>query len=254
MPGLFDLGGRVALVTGSTRGLGAVLAAGLGRAGATVVCNGRSGEAVEARVAALRAAGLDAHGAAFDVTDEQAVEAGVRRIEDEVGPLEIVVNNAGAQHRRPLLEFSLEAWRALVDVNLTSAFLVSRAAGRGMVARGHGKIVNVASLQSAVARPTIAPYGATKGGLLMLTRGLCADLAPHGIQVNAIGPGYFATELTAPLRADAAFDAWLCQRTPAGRWGEPEELVGTLVYLASDASSFVNGQIVYVDGGVLAVL
>jgi gluconate 5-dehydrogenase len=254
MTAAFDLDGRTALVTGSSRGLGLVLARGLAEAGATVVMNGRAADTLEAAVADLTGSGLDARAAAFDVTDADAVEAAVARIEEEVGAIDILVNNAGVQARTPLQDFPLETWDTLISTNLTSAFLVSRAVAGRMIGRERGKIINICSLQSEVSRPGIAPYAATKGALKMLTKGMCADWAPHGINVNAIGPGYFVTDLTRPLREDAEFDGWLRKRTPAGRWGEPEELVGTAVYLASPASDFVNGQVVYVDGGMLAVL
>jgi gluconate 5-dehydrogenase len=252
--GPFDLDGRVALVTGSTRGLGLVLARGLARAGAVVCVNGRDAAAVDAACEALAAEGATVHAAPFDVTDEQAVEDAVERIERDVGPLAVLVSNAGIQHRAPFTEFPLDAWRAVLEVDLTGPFVVGREVARRMVPRGRGKIVNVGSVQSRIARPTIAAYSTAKGGLVMLTRGMCAELAPHGIQVNAIGPGYLVTELNRALLDDPAFDAWLRARTPAGRWGDPQELVGAVLFLASDASSFVNGQILYVDGGMTAVV
>jgi gluconate 5-dehydrogenase len=251
---LFDLSGRTALVTGSSRGIGLTIARGLARAGARVVLNGRDAGRVHAAARALADDGLTAHAAPFDVTDESAVTAGVAQIEAEVAPIDILVNNAGMQLRRPLQDFSLAEWSRLMDTNVTSAFLVGRAVGARMLTRGAGKIINVCSVQSELARATIAPYSATKGALRQLTRGMCADWAPHGICVNAIGPGYFATELNAALQADAEFDAWLRRRTPAGRWGQLEELVGVAVFLAAPASDFVHGQIIYVDGGLTAVV
>jgi gluconate 5-dehydrogenase len=251
---LFDLSGRTALVTGSSRGIGLTLARGLGRAGACVVLNGRDTDRLDAAAAQLRGIGLDVRAAPFDVTDEDAVEAAVTRIEGEVAAIDILVNNAGMQLRRPLQEFSHAEWSQMMDTNVTSAFLVGRAVGSRMLERGAGKIINVCSVQSELARATIAPYTATKGALRNLTRGMCADWAPHGICVNAIGPGYFATELNAALVADAEFDSWLRQRTPAGRWGDPEELVGVAVFLAAPASDFIHGQIIYVDGGLTAVI
>jgi gluconate 5-dehydrogenase len=243
---LFDLSGRTALVTGSTRGLGLALARGLAGAGARVAINGRTQESCEAA-----AAGLDgAFAAPFDVTDEAAVAAGVAAI----GEIDILVNNAGIQVRGSLETFSLEDWQRVVDVNLTSAFLVSRAVVSGMIDRGRGKIVNTCSVTSEVGRETIGPYTASKGGLKQLTRAMCADWARHGIQANGIGPGYFRTEINTVLQEDPAFDAWLRARVPAGRWAEPSELEGAVVFLASAASDFVNGQIIYVDGGMLAVL
>ncbi len=174
--------------------------------------------------------------------------------EDLVGPLDALVNNAGIQHRAPLLEFPDEAWRRLLDINLTGAFLVGREVARGMVGRGRGKIVNVLSLQSELARPGIAPYAASKGGLKMLTKGMCADWGPSGVQVNGIGPGYIETELTRPLVEDERFNAWVLGRTPAGRWGQVDDLIGALLYLVSPASDFVNGQVIYVDGGMSSVV
>ena len=252
---VFDITGRTALVTGSSRGIGRALATGLAEAGCTVVLNGRDARRLEAARAELaERTGAAVHAAGFDVTDPAAVTDGVARIEREIGAIEILVNNTGAQHRAPFLEFPDADWYRLLDTNVTSAFLVGREVARRMVPRGSGKIVNVASLQSEVVRPGIAPYAATKGALKMLTKGMCADLAPSGIQVNAIGPGYFETELTAALVADPEFSAWVRGRTPAGRWGRVEDLVGALLFLCSPASDFVNGQILYVDGGMLAVL
>lgn len=257
MSALFDITGRLALVTGSSRGIGLALAQGLLEHGCSVVVNGRDPDAVTRAAEGLRAHAVDGasvHEAPFDATDPQAVREAVARIEAEVGPIDVLVNNTGMQNRKTVTEWADEEWQRILDTNLTTAFYVSREVARGMTARGAGRIVNICSLQSAVARPGIAPYSATKGGLLMLTKGLCADLAPHGITVNAIGPGYFDTELTAALVADEQFSAWVRGRTPAGRWGDVRDLVGTLVYLVAPASSFVNGQIVYVDGGMTSVL
>jgi len=203
-------------------------------------------------VEALRSRDLSAHGFGFDVTSERAVTDAVARIEAEVGPIDILVNNAGIQRRAPLVDMPLETWNEVLTHNLTSAFLVGRAVARGMIARGRGKIINIASLMSEVGRKTIAPYAASKGGVRQLTRAMCVEWAPHNIQVNAIGPGYFKTELNAALLADKAFNDWVCTRTPAGRWGDPAELIGAAIFLASPASDFVNGQIIYVDGGILA--
>ncbi|KRE63674.1 SDR family oxidoreductase [Nostocoides sp. Soil756] len=257
MSTLFDITGRLALVTGSSRGIGLALARGLVEHGCSVVVNGRDPDAVAVAATALRQDARDGarvHEAPFDATDAQAVRAAVGRLEAEVGAIDILVNNTGMQNRKPVTEFGDDEWHRILDTNLTTAFYVSREVARAMTARGAGRIVNICSLQSMVARPGIAPYSATKGGLLMLTKGLCADLAPHGITVNAIGPGYFDTELTAALVADEQFSSWVRGRTPAGRWGDVRDLVGTLVYLVSPASSFVNGQIVYVDGGMTSVL
>ena len=253
---LFDLTGRLALVTGSSQGIGLALARGLAEAGARVVLNGRDQARLTAAAATLGNAAFPAADGlgVFDVTDPDAVEAGVARIEHEVGGLDILVNNAGIQRRAPLEDFPVETWREVMRSNLDSVFFVGQAVARRMIARGHGKIINIASLQSEAARPTIAPYTASKGAVKMLTRGMCADWAKHGLQINAIGPGYFETPLNQPLREDPVFDAWLRKRTPAGRWGRVEELCGTAVFLASTASDFVNGQVIYVDGGVLSVL
>jgi gluconate 5-dehydrogenase len=241
----FDLSGRRALVTGSTRGLGLALARALADAGAVVAVNGRSPEACEA--AAAEVGGV---AAPFDVTDEAAVAAGVA----QAGPFDVLVNNAGITLRKPLLEVSIEEWRHVLDTNLTSAFLVARAVAPAMIERRAGKIVNVCSLMSELARETIAPYTAAKGGLKMLTRAMCSEWARHGVQANAVAPGYFETDLTLPLREDAAFDAWLRARVPAGRWGVPADLEGAIVFFASSASDYVNGQILYVDGGLTAVV
>jgi gluconate 5-dehydrogenase len=252
---VFDVAGTVALVTGSSRGIGLALARGLAQAGVTVVLNGRDARAVEqARDGLERETGAAVHAVAFDVTDADAVAAGVARAEQLAGELDALVNNAGMQFRQHLLEFPLEQWHRLLATNLTSAFLVGREVAARMVPRGRGSIVNVCSVQSELARPGIAPYAATKGALKMLTKGMCADLAPHGLTVNGLGPGYFETELTQALVADREFDGWLRARTPAGRWGDVRELIGPLLFLVSPAATFVNGQILYVDGGLLAVV
>ena len=257
MPDLtaFDLTGRTALVTGSSRGIGLVLAGGLAAAGARVVLHGRDEGALAAARAALVTGGAaDVRTVAFDVTDAGAVTAAVADLEAATGGIDVLVNNAGIQRRAPFLEFSAADWDELVAVNLTSAFLVGQQVARGMAARGRGKIINIGSVQSRLGRAGIAPYAATKGGIAMLTRGMCADLAPLGIGVNALAPGYVATELTSALVADEQFSAWVATRTPAGRWGRVEDLVGAAVFLASAASDFVHGQVLYVDGGMTAVV
>ncbi|MCX5371019.1 SDR family oxidoreductase [Streptomyces sp. NBC_00015] len=248
---LFDISGRTALVTGSSRGIGLALARGLAEAGCTVVLNGRDADRLERAAAGLPG---EVRTSVFDVTDGSSVDAGIAGIEDRVGPLDILVNNAGVQLRAPLLEFADADWHRLLDTNLTSAFLVGRAAARGMTERGHGKIINICSLQSEVVRPGIAPYAATKGALKMLTKGMCADWGPYGVQVNGLGPGYIETELTGPLVRDEEFSAWVRRRTPAGRWGRTEDLVGGVLFLASPAADFVSGQVLYVDGGMTSVL
>ena len=253
-PSPFDLSGRRALVTGSSRGIGLALARALGQAGAELILNGRDVGALVAAARILRDEGLTVYDLAFDVCDPAAVIHAVDSVEVEIGPIDVLVNNAGLQRRAPLLEFAVDNFRELIEVNLVAAFTVGQAVARHMVGRGRGKIVNICSVQSELGRPTIAPYTATKGGLKMLTRGMCADLGPLGIQVNALAPGYFATELTSALVADQRFSTWVAQRTPAGRWGHVEELGGAVVFLSSAASSFVNGQILYVDGGMTAVV
>lgn len=252
---LFDVTGRVALVTGSSRGIGKALAGGLLAAGATVVLNGRSiGALEEARDVLASDVGRTPLLQSFDVTEPTAVESGVAAIEAEAGPIDILVNNAGIQRRSSVLDCDDDNWRDVLASNLTSAFLVSRSVARRMVPRSRGKIINVCSVQSEIARPGLAAYSASKGGLKQLTKSMCADLGPSGIQVNGLGPGYIETELTAPLVADEKFSIWIQGRTPAGRWGRVDDLVGGLIFLASSASDFVNGQILYVDGGIVAVL
>jgi len=242
--GLFDLTGRTALVTGSTRGIGLALARALAGAGARVGINGRTREACEA------ALWEGAFAAPFDVTDPDAVAEGVAA----VGRIDVLVNNAGVTVRRPLEQIELAEWRHVMDVNVTSAFLVAKAVAPQMIERGSGKIVNTCSLTSDAARETIGAYTASKGALKMLTRAMCADWARYGIQANGIGPGYIRTDINTVLQEDPAFNEWLLQRVPAGRWGVPDELGGAAVFLASPASDFVNGQILYVDGGLLATL
>jgi gluconate 5-dehydrogenase len=251
---LFDLSGRTALITGASKGIGFALAAALGSAGARVVINARTPAAIEAACAALRGQGVVAHGAAFDVTDGAEVDAGVARIEAEIGAIDILVNNAGMQHRGAFAEFPTDAWHKITSTNIDSVFFVGRAVAQHMIPRRRGRIINVCSVQSELGRPGIAPYAATKGAVKMLTKGMAIDLGKHGIQVNGLGPGYFKTELTQALVADEVFTTWLAGRTPAGRWGEVHELGGAVIFLASDAASFVSGHILYVDGGITASL
>lgn len=251
----FDLTGRTALVTGSSQGIGRTLAEGLAAAGATVVLHGRDAAKAAAAAAEIaEATGRPAHSVVFDVTDAAEVDAGIGEVEQLVGTPDIVVNNAGIQRRAQIAEFTDADWDALVQTNLSSVFHLSRRVSAGMIARGSGKIIQIGSVQSQLARPSIAAYSATKGAIVMFTKGLCADLAPHGIQANAIAPGYFATELTRALVEDETFSAWVRGRTPAGRWGDTKDLVGALVFLASAASDFVNGQTLFVDGGMTAVV
>lgn len=253
-PGLFDLTGQIALVTGSSQGIGLALARGLAEAGATVVLNGRDRAKLDDAATALSDQGASVQRLAFDVTDHAAARAAIDGFEAESGALDILVNNAGMQHRGPLEDFEADMFEKLMRTNVSSVFNVGQAAARHMIARGRGKIINIASVQTALARPGIAPYTTTKGAVGNLTKGMATDWAKHGLQINAIAPGYFDTPLNAALVNDPDFSAWLEKRTPAGRWGKVEELVGACVFLASDASSFVNGHTLYVDGGITASL
>ena len=253
---LFDLQGKVALVTGATHGLGLAMAQGLGAAGARLVINGNSSQRkIDEAVAACEDAGLEASGERFDVTSEDDVEAAVDRIDADVGPIDILINNAGIIRRIPLLDMPLAEWERVVNTDLTGAFIVAKAVARGMVERGGGKVINICSLMSELGRDGVGAYAAAKGGLKMLTRSMAAEWSRHNIQVNGIGPGYFATEQTEPIRADGhPLSNFIVGRTPAGRWGEPDDLRGAAVFLASPASDFVSGQILYVDGGILATI
>jgi gluconate 5-dehydrogenase len=251
---LFDLSGKTALITGSSQGIGWALAKALAAAGAGVVLNGRGQQRLNDVATELAAAGHTAHAVAFDVTDPVQVQSGISHVEERIAAIDILVNCAGIQHRSPLQDFAEADWQRLMKSNLDSVFLVSQAVARRMITRRRGKIINICSVQSELGRPGIAPYAASKGAVKMLTKGMCADWAPHGLQVNGLAPGYFVTELTRPLAEDADFSGWLCKRTPAGRWGRVEELGGACVFLASPAADFVNGQILYVDGGLTAVV
>jgi gluconate 5-dehydrogenase len=254
-PALFDLTGRTALITGSTRGIGFALAQGLAEAGAAVILNSRQQDAVTQAVARLQALGLNARGAVFDVADPAGVDAAFEGFDREGLAIDILINNAGIQHRQPMLELSLEDWNRVINTNLTAAFMVGRAAARRMVARGHGgKIINIGSLTSEAGRATVAPYTVAKGGIKMLSKAMAAEWAQFNIQANSIGPGYILTDMNEALVNNPSFDAWVKSSNPAQRWGRPEELVGTAIFLASAASSYVNGQIIYVDGGWLSVL
>ena len=248
---LFDLTGGLALITGSSRGIGRAIAEGYLAAGARVLINGRDKDAVAAAVKAL---GSNAIAAPFDVTGKAAVEAAVDKIEKDIGPIDILVNNAGMTKRMPFTEFPEADWRQIMATNLDSVFFVTQSVARRMISRSRGKIVNICSVMSELGRPTIAPYTASKGAVKMLTKAMCAEFAKHGITANGISPGYFGTELNQALMADETFSAWVCARTPAGRWGKVEELQGAAIFLASDASSFVNGHILFVDGGMTAVV
>jgi gluconate 5-dehydrogenase len=255
MSKLFDLAGKTALVTGSSDGLGLAMARGLAQAGAAIVLNGRNEAKLAAAAETLARAGHRVAARAFDVADEPAVKAAFDDFDAGGITIDILVNNAGIQFRKPMVDLTTEEWRAVVEVNLTSAFRMGREAARRMIARGRGgKIINIGSLASEVARATIAPYTAAKGGIKMLTRSMAAEWALHDIQANAIGPGYIATEMNRALIDDPKFDAWVRGRTPSGRWGTPDDIIGAAVFLASQASAYVNGQMIYVDGGLLAVL
>jgi gluconate 5-dehydrogenase len=251
---LFSLEGKRALITGSNGGLGMVLAEGLARAGAKVILNGRNEEKLNKAVAEFKKKGYECCGYAFDVTKSDQINKAVEEMESKEGPLDILVNNAGIHDRMPLEDMTDEAWQRVIETDLSSAFYVTRPVVKRMKARKEGKIINTCSLMSEVHRPTIANYSAAKGGLKMLTRALAVEFAPFNIQSNGIGPGYFHTELTDSLVKDPVFNEWICKRTPAGRWGDPKELQGLAVFLASKASSYVNGQLIYVDGGILAGL
>ncbi|MDF3055968.1 MAG: gno 2 [Rariglobus sp.] len=250
----FRLDGRRALITGSSRGIGLALAAALASSGAHVVLNARDTGRLESAALAMRSAGHTVAAVAFDVTNEVSVTTGFAAIEADHGPIDILVNNTGIHRRAPLVDMTLADWNAVLETNLTSAFLAGRSAARGMIARRAGKIINICSLMSDLARPTTGNYAAAKGGLRMLTRAMCAEWAHHNIQVNGLAPGYILTDLTAPLAADPKFNDWVKTRTPAARWGTPDDLAGACVFLASSASDFVNGQILVIDGGLSAVV
>jgi len=250
----FRLDGRLALVTGSSAGIGLALARGLAQAGASVVLNGRDASKLAQTAALLAAEGLQVHARAFDVTQREQIDASVAGIEAELGAIDILVNNAGIQRRAPFHEFATADWDELMRTNLDSIFHVGQSVARHMIPRRRGRIINICSVQSELGRPGIAPYTASKGAVKMLTKGMAIDLGPHGINVNGLGPGYFKTELNAKLVADETFSAWLINHTPSRRWGDVEDLAGAAVFLASDASRFINGHILYVDGGVTATL
>ena len=252
---LFDLTGKTALITGGSHGIGMAIAVGLAEAGATIIVNERYPEKLESARTMYAEKGIQMHGYVLDVTDEEAVESTIPVIEKEVGPIDILVNNAGIIMRVPILEMAAKDFRQVLDVDLTGPFIMSKAVARGMIKRGHGKIINMCSMMSELGRNTVSAYASAKGGLKMLTRSMATEWARHNIQINGIGPGYIATSQTEPIRVDGhPFNDFIIQRTPAGRWGDPEDLAGTAVFLASKASDFVNGHVVYVDGGILATI
>ncbi|HEX5555370.1 MAG TPA: gluconate 5-dehydrogenase [Chitinophagaceae bacterium] len=252
----FSLKGKTAFISGATHGLGMAMAKALGEAGAIIVINGHSSQQkIDDALKVYRDHGITAHGYKFDVTDEKDVEAYIQKIETEVGAIDILVNNAGIIKRIPVTDMKLEEWEEVIRTDLTSPFIVSKAVVGGMIQRKRGKIIHVCSMMSELGRDTVSAYAAAKGGLKMLTRSMATEWAKHNIQVNGIGPGYFATSQTAPLRvAGNPFHEFILNRTPAGRWGEPDELGGAIVFLSSEAANFVNGQILYVDGGILATI
>lgn len=253
---LFNLKGKVALVTGATHGLGMAMAMGLGKAGATVVINGNSSqEKIDNALKEYATAGIEAKGYKFDVTNEADVKANIAKIETEVGPIDILVNNAGIIKRVPLEEMEVAEFEQVIKVDLVSPFIVSKSVVKGMIARKSGKIINICSMMSELGRNTVGAYAAAKGGLKMLTRNMATEWAKHNIQTNGIGPGYFATSQTAPIRVDGhPFNDFIVGRTPAGKWGDPSDLEGAAIFLGSKASDFVNGQVIYVDGGILATI
>jgi gluconate 5-dehydrogenase len=250
---LFDLTGKTALVTGGVHGLGMAMAKGLGHAGAKIVVNDLSQEALDKAVAEYKSEGIEAYGYLFDVTDEAAVIASIKKIEAEVGPIDILINNAGIIKRTPIIEMEVKDFAAVINVDLISPFIVSKNVAKGMIQRGGGKIINICSMMSELGRDSVSAYAAAKGGLKMLTKNMATEWAKFNIQTNGIGPGYFATSQTAPIRVDGhPFNEFIIGRTPAGRWGDPNDLQGAAIFLSSKASDFVNGHIVYVDGGILA--
>jgi len=251
---LFSLAGKTALVTGSSRGLGFAIAEGMAAAGARVVLNGVDAARLESAATTLRGKGHQVEAHAFDVCEEAAVLEAFAKFDAAGVEIDILVNNAGVQFRKPMVELATDDWRRVIETNLTSAFVVGREAAKRMIPRGHGKVINIGSLTSELARATVAPYTVAKGGIKMLTRAMTAEWAVHNIQANAIGPGYMLTDMNQALIDNPSFDAWVKGRTPAARWGKPEELIGTAIFLASEASNYVSGQIIYVDGGMVSVL
>ena len=252
---LFDLSGKTALITGGIHGLGMAMAKGLGNAGATIVVNNNSEEALADAIAEYKACGLNAFGYVFDVTKEQEVIEAIAKIEKEVGPIDILVNNAGIIKRTPIVDMEVSDFKMVIDVDLIGPFIVSKNVAKGMIKKGGGKIINICSMMSELGRDTVSAYASAKGGLKMLTRSMATEWAKFNIQTNGIGPGYFATSQTAPIRVDGhPFNEFIISRTPAARWGDPEDLQGAAIFLSSKASDFVNGHILYVDGGILATI
>jgi gluconate 5-dehydrogenase len=249
---IFNIKGNIILVTGSTGGIGDALARGLCENGATVILNGRDKRKLDQQVAEFRNIGYNAHGSCFDITDAQQILEAVEDINKNIGLVDVLVNNAGITVRAPLEDFKDSDWDAIMNVNLTGAYKMSKAVVKGMIAKNSGKIINIGSLQCELGRPSITPYAASKGGLKMLTKGMAVEWAKYNIQSNGIGPGYFKTQMTKSLYENTEFDAWVCSRTPSNRWGFTEELCGALIFLASSASDYVNGQMIYVDGGLTA--
>lgn len=249
---MFDLSGKVALVTGASRGLGFAIAEGFAKQGAAVILNGRNPETLEKSAERIRANGGTAHISSFDVTDATSIKVAVDKIKTSIGEIDILVNNAGIQHRQMIADLDEADWRRVLETNLTAPFLMAQAIAPDMVARKSGKIINICSLTSEVGRANIAPYTTAKGGLKMLTKSMAVEWAKDNVQVNGIGPGYFLTEMNTALVEDEQFNSWVCNRTPAGRWGDPDELAGAAIFLASGASNYVNGQVIYVDGGFLS--
>lgn len=254
MKNLFSVEGKTAIVTGATGGLGFTFARGLAIHGARVVLHGRNRDKVKHQIEILQKEGLEGYGYLFDVTNSDQINHSVQCIENEIGPIDILVNNAGLNIRAPLEDFNNEDWEKVISTNLTGPYLVAKAVAKYMIKRNKGKIINIGSVQSELGRPSITPYTASKGGIKMLTKGMAADWAGYNIQVNGIGPGYFKTDMTRPLYEDPEFDAWLRSRTPSNRWGDPDELLGALLFLCSEASSYVNGHMLYVDGGLLSTV
>jgi gluconate 5-dehydrogenase len=251
---LFDLKGKTALITGSGRGIGYMIAKGLGECGAAIILNDMDTERLNNAADTLKSNGLEVYTCPFDVTDKKHIEVGIKCLKEKIGSIDILINNAGIQRRMPLEDFTAEEWQKVIDTNLSGAFYTAQTVAKDMIMRKSGKIINICSLASELCRPTTGPYSAAKGGLKMLTKAMAAEWAKYNIQINGIGPGYILTEMTQPLAENPDFTRWLRSRTPADRWGVPEELVGTAIFLASEASNFVNGQIIYVDGGFLSMM